>query len=152
MTPPQPNSMSSGCAPKASNGAELFFDFSPSLIGSFNGVSFNKGYFGRVFPAKVGFFSGTGNVMRAMNHRLHPAQPRVARRANVHFSKSCLRQRNKGISAFMQFQSSIYKTSANNLTFVRNIHKKIWNIAGRSPQSRITRTHHANAIKQTHVL
>ena len=51
----------------------------------------------------------------------------------------------------MQLQTFIYKTGANNLTFVRNIRKKIWNIAGRSPQSRITRTHNPDAIKQTHV-
>src|SRR6185437_8514402 len=100
MTPPQPNSMSSGCAPKASNGASApsppagervsagrvrgrfgLRDFGVGFIGLFNGIAGDKLDFGRVFLAKVGFFAGAGNVMRAMQNRLHPAQPRVARRA-----------------------------------------------------------------------
>ena len=55
------------------------------------------------------------------------------------------------ISAFVQFQSAIDKTGADNFTFVRNIHKKIRNLASRSTKIRGTRTHDPNAIEQAHM-
>src|SRR5271165_803506 len=78
MTPPQPNSMSSGCAPKASNGPSSG-DFSVGFIGSVNGVTVNKMDFRSVLRAKIIHFARAKNVMAAIHHRLHPAKPRIAR-------------------------------------------------------------------------
>ena len=88
--------------------------------------------------------------MGAMHHRLHPAQPRVARRTDLLLGERSQRQRHEGISAFVQFQSAIDKAGADNFTFVRHIHKKFRNVAGRSAKIRIARTHDADAIEQAH--
>ena len=55
-------------------------EFNVGFIGAVNGVAVDKCDFRRFFGAKIIFLARAGNVMRAMDHGLHPAQPRVARR------------------------------------------------------------------------
>src|SRR5262245_42561815 len=104
MTPPQPNSMSSGCAPRASSGALCsrrreeadagsVREFGVRFIGAVNSVAFKERDFRRFIPPKVGLFTSAGNVMRAMHDRLHPAQARVARRAELFLAERDGRQR-----------------------------------------------------------
>src|ERR1019366_9449517 len=100
MTPPQPNSMSSGCAPKASSGASSG-EFGVGFIGSVNGVAVHNGDFGRVFGAKIIFLARASNVMSAMQHGLHPAQPRIARRTDLLLGERSQRQRDKRIATLM---------------------------------------------------
>src|SRR5271156_4610038 len=95
MTPPQPNSMSSGCAPKASNGASSVFDFSVGFIGSVNGVAVDKRDFRSFLRAKIILFARASNVMSATHDGLHPAQPRVARGTDLLFCKISQRQRHE---------------------------------------------------------
>src|ERR1700690_387358 len=97
MTPPQPNSMSSGCAPKASSGASS--DFGIGFIGTVNSIAADKSDFRRVFLPKIGLFPRPGNVMRAAHDRLHPAQPRIARRTNLLLGERRHRQSDKRIAA-----------------------------------------------------
>src|ERR1035437_7041114 len=70
ITPPQPNSMSSGCAPKANRGASLYLDFGIGFIGSVNGIATDKSDFGCFFLVKVSLFAYPGNVMRAVQNGL----------------------------------------------------------------------------------
>src|SRR5262249_4868776 len=72
MTPPHPNSMSSGCAPKANRGGSSGGDFGMGFIRTFNCFTIHKRDFRCFFRAKIGLFAGSGNVMRAIHHRLHP--------------------------------------------------------------------------------
>src|ERR1035437_5327740 len=150
ITPPQPNSMSSGCAPKASSSASLVFDFSVGFIGSVNDITADKSDFRRVFPAKIGLFARPGNVMRAAHHRLHPTQSRVTRGTDLLFGETSHRQSHEGIAALVQLQCAVSKSGANNFTIVRNVHEKLRHVAGGFAKSRIARTRHANAIKQSH--
>src|SRR6185437_7122585 len=83
MTPPQPNSMSSGCAPKASRGLE----FGPGFIGAFDFIAGDKSDFRRFVAAKIGPFATPGNVMRATDDRLHPAHPGVPRGRDLFLRK-----------------------------------------------------------------
>ncbi len=107
---------------------------------------------GRVFRAKIILFAGAGNVMRAMQDGLHPAQAAVARRADLFLGESCQRERHKRTAAFVQFQRSVHETCADNFARVRDIHEKVGNIAGRSTKIRVARTHHANALKQAELM
>src|ERR1700690_1369793 len=54
MTAPQPNSMSSGCAPKARSSGALGGDFAEGLIWALDGVAVDIGDPGRVLAAQVG--------------------------------------------------------------------------------------------------
>ena len=49
------------------------------------------------------------------------------------------------------FKSPVDKTGTDNFTFVRNVHKKIRDVASRSTKIRGTRTHDANIIEQAHL-
>src|ERR1700693_2084621 len=149
ITPPQPNSMSSGCAPKASKGASSE-EFSVGFIGSVNGVTADEMDFRSFLGAKIILFARARNVMAAMHHGLHPAQPRIARWTDLLLGERSLRQRHERISAFVQFQSAIHKTGTDNFTFVRNVHKKFRNVASRLTKIRGTRTHDTNRIEQAH--
>src|SRR5271154_5960835 len=92
MTPPQPNSMSSGCAPKASNGPNSV-KFSVGFIGSVNGVTVDKMDFRSFLRAKIILLARATNVMAAIQNRLHPAQPRIASRTDLLLGERGLRQR-----------------------------------------------------------
>src|ERR1700751_1949128 len=92
MTPPQPNSMSSGCAAKASNGSNSG-DFSVGFIGSVDGVQVDKIYFRSFLRVKIILFARAKNVMAAIHHRLHPAKPGIARRADLLLAERSLWQR-----------------------------------------------------------
>src|SRR5579862_6525145 len=61
MTPPQPNSMSSGCAPKASNDGSSGRNFGAGFIGTLNGIAVDKRDLRCFFPAKIGHLPGPGN-------------------------------------------------------------------------------------------
>src|SRR4051812_34108552 len=98
ITPPQPNSMSSGCAPNTmtyggiSNAATagrlgLASDFSVRFIGSVNRVAVDECDFRGVGAVEVGLLAGSGDVVRAMNHGLHPAQTTIASRCNLLFGE-----------------------------------------------------------------
>src|SRR6516162_5657018 len=82
-TPPQANSMSSGCAPKASNGRRSVCDFGIGFIGTVNRIAAEVSDFRRFIASQVLLFARAGDVMRTMQDGLHPAQPRVARGADV---------------------------------------------------------------------
>ena len=69
--------------PNASSGANSGGGFGVGLIGSIYGVSVNIGDLGRLLLAEISLLSGPGDVMGATDHRLHPAQPRIARRADL---------------------------------------------------------------------
>ena len=57
MTPPQPNSISSGCAPKARSGVGLEGELGVGFIGVFNRVSGEKRDFGSLFLPQVLLFA-----------------------------------------------------------------------------------------------
>src|SRR5579862_3442699 len=148
MTPPHPNSMSSGCAPNASNGASL--DFGVGFIGTFNGVAVDKRDLRRFFRTKIGRFPGAGNVMRAMHDRLHPAQPGVARRADLFLAKSRRRQCDVGIAAFVELERTVGEPRTDNFAFVWNIHEKFRHVARRAASGGIAGTHDPDTFEQTH--
>src|SRR5208283_3891052 len=78
ITAPQPNSMSSGWAPKASRvGGSGQFDV--GFIGSINGVATQESDLGRFRLVEVGLFPRSGDVMSAPDNGLHPAQAGIAR-------------------------------------------------------------------------
>ncbi len=50
----------------------------------------------------------------------------------------------------MQSETAFHKSRPNHLTLMKNIRKKIWNLAGRAPEFRVARSHHAPALEQSH--
>src|SRR5690606_4365383 len=79
ITPPQPNSISSGCAPKARRGGESAGDFGMGFVGAVDRVAVDERDFRGVRLVEISLLAGARNVMRAMDHGLHPPQPRIAR-------------------------------------------------------------------------
>src|SRR5262249_7109151 len=90
--PPQANSMSSGCAPKASKGKKSAGDFCVCFIRTVNGLAVDIRNFRGFLPAQVVLFACAGNVMRAMDDRLHPTQPRIAGGADMFLGEIHRRQ------------------------------------------------------------
>jgi hypothetical protein len=88
--------------------------------------------------------------MRAMNKRLHPPQPRVARRADLFLSKGRHRQRYEGIAAFVQLQRAVHPARADRFPLVGHVNIKIRDFASRAPQSRIARPGQLNSLQQSH--
>src|SRR5882724_13523157 len=97
ITAPQPNSISSGCAPKARSGGSL--EFGPGFIGALDFIASYKSNFRRFVGVKIGSFAKPGNVMRAVDHGLHPAESRVAGGRDLFPGKYHRRQRHERISA-----------------------------------------------------
>src|SRR5664280_1326725 len=145
--PPQPNSMSSGCAPKASNEA-LAGDFGVRFIGAVDRVSVDISNFRRVFGPKIGLFAKPGNIMRAVQHRLHPAKPRVARGADLFFPKGARRKRDVCIPSLMKPQGAIEKTGPHDFTIMARLDEIFGNIACRAAQGGIARPRDSNAFEQ----
>src|ERR1700689_3295691 len=104
--------MSSGCAPNASNAGRLRGDFGPGFIGSVNGIAVDISDFGRIFAAKIRLLSGSGNVMRAMDDGLHPAQPTVTRRADLFAGEIRDGKRLVNIAALEKLNKSIHPARA----------------------------------------
>src|SRR5580700_676457 len=75
--PPNPNSMSSGCAPKTSAGGRLG-EFRVGFIGSVNNVSIDKIDSRSFFRTKVILLACAGDVVAAIHDRLHPAEAGIA--------------------------------------------------------------------------
>src|SRR5580692_5638133 len=150
ITPPQPNSMSSGCAPKASNGPRSG-KFSIGFIESVNGVTMDKFDFRILLRMEIFLFAHAVNIMAAIHNRLHPGQPRIAGGTDLHLGESSLRQRDEGISASVQFQCSIDKTGTDYFAFVGNVHKKLPDATCPLTKARGTRAHDANMIEQAHM-
>jgi len=63
--------------------------------------------------------------MGAANHRLHPFQSRIARRADLALGKRGLGQRSIRVSPLMQLQLAFHMPGTHDLTFKLNIHIKI---------------------------
>ena len=82
-------------------------EFGVGFIGTVNGVAVDKSDFRRFLLAKIGLFARAGNVMRAMHDRLHPAQPRVARRADLLLGESGRRQRTKESPPSCSFRRAV---------------------------------------------
>src|SRR5882672_1531512 len=97
MTAPQPNSISSGCAPKARSGGSL--EFGPGFIGALDFIASYKSDFRRFVGVKIGSFAKPGNVMRAVDRGLHPAQPGVASGSDLFPGKYRRRQCHERIAA-----------------------------------------------------
>src|SRR5580700_1111358 len=76
-TPPNPNSMSSGCAPKASVGGRSG-ELRVGFIGLVNDVSIDKIDSRSFFRTKVILLACAGDVVAAIHDRLHPAEAGIA--------------------------------------------------------------------------
>src|ERR1035437_4757113 len=115
ITPPQPNSTSSGCAPKASNSRLSGGDFSVGFIGAVDRIAVHKHNVRRIGLVQVGLFPRAADVVRAMHDRLHPAQACVARRAHLLLGKIGRRQREVAVAALVQLQCTVKPARADNL-------------------------------------
>src|SRR4029453_11465455 len=100
-TPPHANSMSSGCAPTArmQQGSD-FGDISAVRFGDF--VAGDELHIWSVARFQIATFAGAAHVMRAPNHRLHPTQARVARRADLSLLIFFQRQFDVSVPSFVQ--------------------------------------------------
>src|SRR5579863_705901 len=128
-TPPQPNSMSSGCAPNASNGAGSAGEFGIGFIGAVYGIAVDKFDFRRLFHAQIGPLARARDVVRAMHHGLHPAQARITRGADLLLCKGTGRDRQIRIATLVQRKLTIGHARTDNLALMGNIHKKLANLA-----------------------
>src|SRR5215218_6164984 len=117
MIPPHANSRSSGCAPKASKGISSAWDFGIGIIGAVDEITIHVSNFRRLLTRQISLFACARDVVRAMQHGLHPAQTRIARRADLFLREIHGRQSLIGIAAFVQLQFTVYKTRSHNLTF-----------------------------------
>src|SRR5688572_10775236 len=77
----------------------------------------------RVLPPKIRLLTRSRHIVRAADHRLHPSEPRVPRRADLLLSEAggCLRQRDVRIAALVQVQAPVTRACSYDLALVRHI-------------------------------
>src|SRR6476661_8437713 len=149
MTPPQANSISSGWAPKAKSGP-IVSDFDIGLLAIRDRVALDICDFRSFVGVQIKLFARAGHIVRAVDHRLHPAQPSVASRADlfgreVHFGKCDVR-----IAAFVKFQHSIIVSGSNDFAFIRHIDEEIGNSARGTAETRRAGPSDTDAVQKAH--
>src|SRR5262245_17037831 len=149
ITPPHPNSMSSGCAPNASTGKRSG-ELDMGLVRSIDRVPADERDIGRVREVQVVLLAGAGDVVRAAQHGLHPSEPRVARRTDLLLAEGGRRDGDEGLAALVQQQRSILDARAHDLALVRNVHEEVAHRA-RAPSDRgVARPDDLDAVQPPH--
>src|SRR4051812_18153400 len=118
ITPPQPNSMSSGCAPKASTARVSGGELSIGFIRLFDLIPADKSDVRRFIRVEIGLLTRAGHIVRTPDHRLHPAQPSVSRGTDLLLGVSGLRENDEGLSALVQPEHAVVCARARNFAFV----------------------------------
>src|SRR5438477_3774678 len=150
ITPPQPNSMSSGCAPKASTGGGSGREFGIGFIGSIDLVPADKGELRRFLLTKIGLFARAGHVMGASQNRLHPAEPSVPRGADLLLGEGGRREDHEGIAARVQSELVVMNARADDLAFVWHVHEEVADLDRAAPQRRVAGARDVNSVEQPH--
>src|SRR5262245_50717716 len=91
------------------------------LIKVRNLVALDERYCRSVRFADIMLFTRSGDVMSALNHRLHPAKTRIAGRADLLRTEFCSGNFQITIATFVQQKLTVSITCANNFTLVRLI-------------------------------
>ena len=100
---------------------------------------------------KVGLFAGAGDVVRAVDHGLHPAQAAVARGADVHGVKGRGGERNERVAPFVKLESACGGVAgADDFAFVGDIDEKIRDGAGGAAERGVAGADDADAFEQAH--
>src|ERR1700722_14119912 len=133
-TPPQPNSTSSGWEPKATSGAGSGWGFNIGFIGPLDRVADDVSDLGRVVLPEVVLLAGARHVVRAANHRLHPAQPRIARRADPIAGVREIREVHVLVAPFVQLEPAFQEPRPHDLALVRHIDVVILHVACRETE------------------
>src|SRR5262245_27224960 len=149
ITPPHPNSMSSGCAPNASTGSRSG-ELDMGLVRSIDRVPPNERDLGRVAEVQVVLLAGAGDIVSAPQHGLHPSESRVARWADLLLAEVGRRDRDEGLAALVEQQRSILGARADDLALVRDVHEEVAHLA-RAPSHRgVARPDDFDAVEPPH--
>src|SRR4051794_21980244 len=151
MAPPQPNSTSSGWEPKARSGDGSGRGFDIGLIRPLDGVADDVVDLGRVFLPKVILFAGTRHIVRAPDHRLHPAQAGVARRADLFAGVRYVGEVHVLVTPLVQPRPALDQPGPHDLALVRQVDVEVFDVAGRPAEGWIARAGHADALEQAHL-
>ena len=119
-----------------------------SSIGLGNRVPGNEFHLRCVSFVQIADLPSTGDVMGAANHRLHPAEARIARRTDLRFLELFQGQLEVSIATFVQEQAIIAAPGTHQLVFVTDVDEKIIDLGSPRADGRITRPHDANSIQQ----
>src|SRR5712691_4213264 len=105
-----------------------------------------------VLPPKVRLLARPRHVVRAVDHRLHPPEPCVPRRADLLLPEAGggRRQSDERIAALVQVEPAAARAGAHDLALVRHVHEEALDIARAAPNLRIARAHDVDAIEQAH--
>src|SRR5439155_24576389 len=106
----------------------------------------------RVLRPKIRLLARARHVVRAVDHRLHPPQPRVPRRADLLLPEAAGRrwQRDERIAALVQVRRAVARAGSHDLALVRHVHEEVVHVARAAPHLRIARTHDVHAVEQAH--
>src|SRR5580700_2326015 len=150
--PPQPNSISSGWAPKTKSGPGSELEFGVGFIGSLDRLSTYEVDLGRVRNTQVVLFARARDIVRALHDRLHPFQSGVAGRVDLPFNKRNARAGFINIAPFVEQQFAFDVTGPDNFTLVGHVDIVVVDLACRFPKGRIARAHNADALQESHPL
>ena len=81
------------------------------FVGTLDGIAVDESDPRSVCGVEISLLARAGNVMRAVQHRLHPAQPRVARRRDLSLRDGLLGQRHVA-SRRLRAASTLHRSSA----------------------------------------
>src|SRR5215813_10691107 len=111
----------------AMSGAELGERF----MGSLDGLPFYVRDAGRLLWAKIRLLASTRHVVRAPDHRLHPAQPRVARGTDLLLAEPGRRaaEGDVRLAALVQGQRPVAHACPHDLALVRDVHEEVVHVA-----------------------
>src|SRR5258705_2910466 len=106
----------------------------------------------RVLRAKIRLLARARHVVRAVDHRLHPPQPRVPARADLILRKGGggRRQGDERIAALVQVQRAVAGSGAHELALGPDVHEEVGHVARATPDLRIARAHDVHAVEQAH--
>src|ERR1043166_4598331 len=113
-------------------------------------VALDENHTRRVRFAEILALARSSHVMGASNDRLHPAQSRIARRADLRcviFLEWNLRL---AIRALVQQQLSVPVSSTNNFALPTNVYEVVVHRNSPLPEREITRALDANSSQQSH--
>src|SRR2546427_9304683 len=105
-----------------------------------------------VLRPKIRLLARTRHVVRAVDHRLHPPEPRVPRRADLLLPEAGgrRRQRDERIAALVQVQPAVARACSHDLALVRHVYEEVVHVARAAPHLRIARGHDLHAVEQAH--
>jgi hypothetical protein len=118
------------------------------LVRSIDRVPPDEGDLRRVLQIQIVLLAGARHVVRAAQDGLHPAEPRIPRRADLLLAEAGRRKGHEGLAALVQQQRAVRDARANDLAFVRHVDVEVAHLACAPPQGWIARADDLDPVEQ----